>query len=119
MRIKPDVETITAKVRREKCHGVLMLLELAEIELTWSGSGPGGRRSARAGCALDHRWLQGGRAGDRQRLEPNGLYRGRRGHGKEGRRTGAKVAGSQRTLTPRNDPNQDDPAPTAVHRHPQ
>jgi hypothetical protein len=72
---RPDVEeAITAKVTGEKCHGVLTLLELTEIGLLpgWAMRRAGAAR-ARAGRTLGHRRLQGGRAGDRQRVEPKGL----------------------------------------------
>jgi len=96
---RPDVdELITAKVTGEKCHGVLTLLELAEIELYLARQRVWWAARARAGRALGHRRHQGRRAGDRQRMEPKGLYRGWRGQGEEGGHPGAKVADSQRTL---------------------
>ena len=67
----------------EKCHGVLTLQELAEIELylvrQWVGW---------AKHALKR---EGARAGDRRRVEPKGLHRGCRGQGERRRHPGANT----------------------------
>ena len=55
---------------------------------TGSGRGSGGKQ---AGCALGHQQLSGGRAGDRQRVEPKGLHRGCRGQGERRRHPGANT----------------------------
>ena len=87
---------------------------------TWLGNASGGRGTRSSGTHArpstatrrqSRRSPAGGAQDCKRKL-------GRRRQGQEGRPTGGKVAVSQHTLTPRNDPNQDGPAPAVAHHHP-